>query len=77
MVNLDIATLFTNVGYPIAISVLFAVYIKHQSDQMKGEREKSDEIIRGFMQTLNEYNRKLEDITDKLNEIFHKIRGND
>lgn len=76
MVNIDIAQLFTNVGYPIAMSVLFALYIKHQSDQMKSEREKSDEIVRGFMQTLQEYNSKLEAITDKLNLIFQKIGGN-
>lgn len=75
MATLDIASLFTNVGYPIAMSVLLALYIKHQSDQMRTEREKSNEIIQGFMTTLNSYNAKLEQLTDKIDLLFQRINN--
>ena len=75
MATLDIAALFTNVGYPIAMSVLLALYIKHQSDQMRTEREKSNEIIQGFMTTLNSYNAKLEQLTDKIDLLFQRINN--
>lgn len=58
-----IMQLINSAGFPIAMCVILIMYLKKQSEDQK-------ETLTGFMSTLNEYNNKLEILTERINRLF-------
>lgn len=58
--------LINSAGFPVAMCVILCWYIKKQQEDNK-------EMMEGFMNTLAEYNLKLEALTQKINEIVGRI----
>ena len=60
----DFGTLISNVGYPIAMTVVLCLYVKKlQSD--------NKEMMTGFMHTLEEYNLKLERLAHQIDSLIN------
>lgn len=60
-----IMQLINSAGFPVAMCVILLMYLKKQGDDQK-------ETMTGFMSTLNEYNNKLEILTERINRLFDK-----
>lgn len=57
--------LINSAGFPIAMCVLLCWYVKKQ-------QEDTQELLKGFMGTLSEYNNKLDGLTTKINDLFER-----
>lgn len=68
----DVVELITNLGYPIAISLLMGWYIKYTNDN---HREDINNLITSHSEELNKFNESIDANTQVLQSLVDKIGG--
>ena len=68
----EVVELITNLGYPIAISLLMGWYIKYTNDN---HREDITNLITSHSEELNKFNESIDANTQVLQSLVDKIGG--